>query len=93
MEIKQNQTSFHGSFSRHLFYQKILKYFNDVQNRNLSILWLKWTQTIEMKQNQTFFQGTDSNLALFSLVVKHWNISMTFIIGTFQSHSKISTFK
>ena len=25
------------------FYQKILEYFNDFQNLNFSILWLKWT--------------------------------------------------
>ena len=70
------------------FYQKILKYFNDFQNRNSSNLWLKWTQTMEMKENQTFFKGTYSNLALFSLVVKCYNISMTFMIYTFQSHCK-----
>ena len=51
------------------FYQNILKYFNDFQNRNFSVLWLKWTQTNEMKQNQTFFHGTYSDLTtnLFSL--------------------------
>ena len=40
-------------------------YFNDFQNWNFSVSWLKWTQEIEMKQNQTFSQGTYSNLALF----------------------------
>ena len=53
------------------FYQSILKYLNDFQNRNFSILWLKWTQTMELKQNHTFFPGTYSNLTLFSLVVKY----------------------
>ena len=48
------------------FYQKVLKYFSDFQNRNFSVLWLKWTQAIEMKQNQTFFHGTYSNLTLTS---------------------------
>ena len=43
---------------------------------------------MEMKQNQTFFQGAYSNPTLFSLVVKILNISMTFLIGTFQSHGK-----
>ena len=52
-------------------YYRILQNFNDFQNQNFSVLWLKWTQTMEMKQNQTFFQGTYSNLTLFSLVVKY----------------------
>ena len=43
---------------------------------------------MEMKQDHTFSQGTHSNLTLFSLVVKDQNISMTFIIETFQSHCK-----
>ena len=34
-----------------VFYQKVLKYYNDSQNRNLSVFWLKWTQTMKMKQN------------------------------------------
>ena len=42
----------------HIFgYQKLLKYFNDFQNRNFSVLWLKWTQTMGLKQNQTFSVG------------------------------------
>ena len=36
--------------------------FNDFKNQNVSVLWLKWTQTMKMKQNQTFFHGTYSNL-------------------------------
>ena len=39
-------------------FNRILKYFNDFQNRNFSVLRLKWTQTVEMKQNQTFFHGS-----------------------------------
>ena len=32
------------SFFGHIFFiKKILKYFNDFQNQNLSVLWLKWT--------------------------------------------------
>ena len=42
-------------------YQKLLKYFNDFQNRNFSVLRLKRTQTMELKQDQTFFRGTYSN--------------------------------
>ena len=54
IEMNQNQTFFHGSYSRYLFYLKylkILKYFNDFQNRNFSVLWIKWTQTVKTKQN------------------------------------------
>ena len=52
------------------FHQNILKYFNDFQNRNFSILWIKWTQKMEMKQNKIFFHGTYSNLtAYLSLVI------------------------
>ena len=68
MEKKQNQTTFHGTYlnlTACLFYQNILKYFNDFQNWVFPVLWLKWTQTMEMKQNQTFFHGTYSNLAPF----------------------------
>ena len=40
------------------FCQKVLKCFHDFQNQNVSVLWLKSTQTMEIKQNQTFFHGT-----------------------------------
>ena len=63
------------------FYQNILKYFNDFQNQNVSILWLKWTQKIKTKQNQTFFHGTYSNLTPYIFFIKiFWSISMTFKI-------------
>ena len=74
MEMKLNQTSFHGTYlnlTAYLFYQNILKYFNDFQNRNFSVLWLKWTQTMEMKQNQTFFHGTYSNLTPYLFLSKY----------------------
>ena len=32
------------------------------QNQSSSVLWLKWTQTMEMKQNQTYFNATYLNL-------------------------------
>ena len=38
MEMKQNQAFFRWTYSNptaYLFYQKVLKYFNDLQNRNL----------------------------------------------------------
>ena len=54
----------HNQMWHHIpFYQKILlKYLNDLKNRNFSVLWLKWTQAIKMKKSQTFFHGTYSNL-------------------------------
>ena len=58
----------------------IKKCFNDFQNRNFSVLWLKWTQTMEMKQNQTFFHGTCSHLTPY--------LSLSKIIDIFQYHSK-----
>ena len=63
-----------------LFYQKILNYLNDFQNQNFSVLWLKWTQTIQVKQNQTFFHGTYSNLM--------WYIFLSKNIKVFQWLSK-----
>ena len=39
------------------FYQKILMYLNDFQNRNFSDLWLNWSQKMKMKKNQTFSMG------------------------------------
>ena len=35
--------------SKNFLNQNILKYFNDFQSWKFSILWLKWTQTIETK--------------------------------------------
>ena len=58
------------------FYQKILKYFNDFQNQNFSVLWLQLTQTMEMKQNQIFFHGTYSNRTWFFTgheILKYFN--------------------
>ena len=43
-------------------YQQILKF---------SVLWLKWTQTMEMKQSQTFFHGTYSNVTLYLFLSKY----------------------
>ena len=54
----------------------MLKCFNDFQNRNFSVLWLKWIQTMGMKQNQTFFHGTYSNLApylFYQNILKYFN--------------------
>ena len=38
---------FHGPYQiwRHIFFcLKVSKYFNDFENQNFSVLWLKWTQ-------------------------------------------------
>ena len=71
-----------GSIS-FFFYRNILKYFNDFQLLNFSVLLLKLTQTIKMKENQTFFHVTYSNLTtyLFSsknIKVFEWLLNRTF---------------
>ena len=53
------------------FHQKMLKYFNEFQNRTFSLLWLKWTQIMELKQNQPFFHGKYSNMTPYLL--KYFN--------------------
>ena len=65
----------HIQIWHHVVYQKILKYLNDLQNRNFLILWLKWTQTRETKQNQTFFHGAYSNLTpyLYKKLLKYFS--------------------
>ena len=68
------------SDTKSFFIKKMLKHFNDFQNRNFSVLWLKWTQTMKMKQNQTFFHGTYSHLTPY--------LSLSKIINIFQYHSK-----
>ena len=64
MKKKQNQTFFQVKFSSLTPYlslsKKILKYFNNFQNRNFSVFF-SVTQTMELKQNQTFFRWTYSN--------------------------------
>ena len=60
----------------HHFCIKKLKYLNELQNRNFSVLWLKWIQTMEMKENKKFFHGTYSNLTphLFQRkILKYFN--------------------
>ena len=79
------------------FYQKILKYFNDFENQNFSVLWLNWTQVIQMKQRQTFSYGTYSNLTSFFIGCKilyyfndfyNWHLSFSL-----QIWAKISKMK
>ena len=47
------------------------KHFNDFQNRNFPVLWLKQTQKIEIKQNKTFSIGDFQIWHRFSLVGKY----------------------
>ena len=52
MEIEQNETFFHGTYSNlTLFFigWKILKYFNEFYNWHLSVLWQKWEQISKVK--------------------------------------------
>ena len=64
--MKQNQTFFHGTYSNLPSYFFIKKQcFIDFQNQTFSVLWLKWTQTMELKQNQTFFHWAYLNLMSF----------------------------
>ena len=78
MAIKQKKTFFSWdifkSDSISFFYQKILKYFNDFQNRNFSVLCLKLFQTMKMKQNHTFLHGTYSNLTTFFFLSKNFKV-------------------
>ena len=69
-----------------IFYQKTLKYFNDFQNRNFTVL---WTQTMEIKQNQTFFHGANSLWHHLFLLKKYSIISMTFKIKISQFYDHI----
>ena len=57
MEMKQNQTFFHGKYSNLTSFFlgcKILKYFNDFYNCHLSVSLQKWAQTkkSELKSNR-----------------------------------------
>ena len=74
MEMKQNQTFFHGTHSNltpYLSLSKIIKIFPWLLKLKIEVLWLKWTQAMELKQNQTFFHGTIQIWHYFSLVVKY----------------------
>ena len=54
MEMKQNQTFFHGTYSNlALFFIgcKILKHFNDFYNWLFSISFQKWPQTIKVTRD------------------------------------------
>ena len=66
------------------FYQLHLTYFNDFQNHNFSVLWLKWTQTMEMKKKSDFFHRTYSNMTSYRFLTKnievfHWLSKSKFL--------------
>ena len=74
----------HIQIWHHIFlYQKLLKYFNDFQNQNFSVLWLKWTQIMEITLNQTFFQRTYSNLTPYLSLSKNIKIFQWFSKSNF----------
>ena len=60
--------------------KKKFMHFNDFQNQNFSVLWLKWIHTIKMKENQTIFHGTYSSLTSYLFFIKN--------IKVFQWYSK-----
>ena len=79
MEMKQNHTFFHETYlnlTPYLFLLKILKYFNDFQNRKFSSFMTKVNPKNGMEQNQTFYHWTYSNLTLFFIgrkLLKYFN--------------------
>ena len=64
----------------HLFFDKKKNESISVtfKNQNFSVLWLKWTQTMETKQNQTFFHRTYSNLMQYLFYLKILNYFTDF---------------
>ena len=61
------------------FYQKELKYFNDFQNRNFSVVWLKWTKPWKWNKISHFLMGhiqshviyfLSKNIKLFQWLLK-----------------------
>ena len=61
----------------HHFFDQLLKYFHDFQDQNFSVLWLRWTQTMETKQNQTLFHGKYSNMTsclFYQRTLKYFNV-------------------
>ena len=64
-----------------------LKYFNDFQNQNFSMLWLEWTQIMEIKQNQTFYKILKSDIIFrWKQNAKYFNDF--YIWHSFQFHCK-----
>ena len=80
MEMKQKLDIFPWDIFKSdtipFFNKKILKYFNDFQNQNFLVLWLKGIQTIEIKQNQLFFMGHIQiwhQIFLYQKILKYFN--------------------
>ena len=55
------------------FYQKKLKYFNELQNRNFSILWLKWTKQWKWNKIRHFSVGYIPIWHHISKISKYFN--------------------
>ena len=87
-KLKRNQTFWQDIIKSDIIFfdQKILKYFNDFQNRNFSDLWLKWIQTMEMKQNQSFFHGAYSNLTSYHFLSKNIKVFQWFLKSKYLSY-------
>ena len=69
MEMKQNQTFFHGTYSNLTSFfigGKILKYFNDFYNWHFPILLQKWAQTSKVKWNYTGYVQIWQHFSLFT---------------------------
>ena len=79
-KLKPNQTLWQDIFKHDVFCDQKVKYFNDFQNQNFSVLWLKWTRTMEVRQNQISFHGAYSHLTSYLFFIKKRSISMTFKI-------------
>ena len=72
--LKPNQTLFHSTYlnlAAITLIKKRVKCFNDFQNENFSVLWLKWTHAIRIKQSQTFLHETYSNLTSYLFLSKN----------------------
>ena len=70
----------YSNLTPYRFYQEILKYFSDFQNRNFIVLWLKWTQTMEMKRTRHFPLRHIQIWHLIFFMKKCSSISLTFKI-------------
>ena len=76
MELKQNQTSFRGTYSNlTLFFigHKIIKYFNDFNNWNFSISLQKWNKiTKHMCKSDSIFPYLQGSTLFEKLLVVHY---------------------
>ena len=89
MKMKQKHAIFHGTYLNPMpfSYQSIWKYFNDIQNRIFSVLWLKWKQA-KCKWNKT------RHFVIGRIQIWHHNFLYQKTIKIFQwlSQSKLLSF-